>query len=207
VKISFLRTGKVAERYREEVPFVRFHGTCDDILEQAKFDSRISYTIIAASHLMSTPLVYQAKDLREKGRWVTASYGMGINYVSPNDVCDCALVVLLDRKKHRNKVYNLTGGCPIKDSDICKLLMVHYGKPIDHVQLGYHHFKKEVKGRGLPDWLVKDMAEFERMKASGVDEYVSSYTKDVEELTGRKPETFKDYLTNKSCMRPGLTFP
>jgi hypothetical protein len=65
IKVSFLRKGKAGERYRQNVPFVNFHGTCDDILQQTKNDSRISHTIICTSHLMSTPLPHQGDLLRQ----------------------------------------------------------------------------------------------------------------------------------------------
>jgi uncharacterized protein YbjT (DUF2867 family) len=206
IKLSFLRKGDAGERYRETVPFVNFHGTCDDILQQAKSDSRISYTILCTSHLMSTPLLHQGDLLRDECKFITASYGMGVNYISPNDVADAAMVVLLDRKKHRNTVYELTGPGPTTDGEVAKLLTEHYGKDIEHVQLGYHDYKRNDKERGLPDWLIRDHAAFEKMKASGVDELASSYTDQLEKLTGKKPETFKEYLSNKECMRPGLKF-
>ena len=52
IKLSFLSHSAAGDQYRANVPFVRFHGTCDDILEQAKNDSRISYTILACSHMV-----------------------------------------------------------------------------------------------------------------------------------------------------------
>jgi NAD(P)H dehydrogenase (quinone) len=214
VKLSFLRpthafqgVAETARQYRQNVPFVAFHGTCDDILEQAKGDSRISFTILCTSHLMSTPLLHQGKILKEEHKFITASYGMGVNYVSPNDVADAAVVVLLNQKPHRNKVYNLTGAKPIRDSDVVLVLEEFSDKPIQHVEMGFHAYAADVKNRGLPDWQVRDSAAFERMKASGIDEDRSSYTRDLETLTGHKPETFREYLSNKSCMRPGLTFP
>lgn len=53
-------------------------------LEQAPKTSKISYTILSTSHLMSTPLLHQGKLLKEEGKFVVASYGMGVNYCSPN---------------------------------------------------------------------------------------------------------------------------
>jgi len=140
----------------------------------------------------------------------TLLYNQLINYsmqVSPNDVADAAVVVILNNKPHRNTVYNLTGPGPITDETVAKLLTQHYGTTIEHVELGYHAYKENARKRGLPEWQVKDAAAFERMKASGIDEVSASYTKDVEKITGMKPETFADYLNNKSCMRPGMTFP
>jgi uncharacterized protein YbjT (DUF2867 family) len=132
---------------------------------------------------------------------------MGVSYVSPNDVVDAAVVVLLNQKPHRNKVYNMTGAKPIRDSDVAKLLTEAFGTEIKHIQLGYHEYAKMVKETGLPDWQVRDSAALERIKASGIDEDHNSYTRDLEQITGKHPESFKDYLANKSCMRPGLTFP
>lgn len=206
IKISFLHN-KAGMVYREKVPFVQFHCTCDDLLEQAPSNSRISYTILCASHLMTTPLLHQGDLLRKEHKFVTASYGMGVNYVSPNDVADAAVVVLLNRKEHRNKAYNLTGPAPITDAEVAKLLSKAYGTDIEHVSLGYHDYVKSVKARGLPTWLVKDSATFEKIKASGIDELKESYSKDLELLIGRKPETFEGYLDNKESMRPGIKFP
>lgn len=207
VKISFFGAGDVKNPYRKNVPFVKFHGSCDDILEQAGSDSRISFTILCASHLMATPLLHQGKNLKEEHQFITASYGMGVNYISPNDVADAAMVVLLDLKPHKDKIYNLSGPYPITDRAVAKLLSEFYETPIEHIALGYHDYEKSVKQRGVPAWLVKDSAALEKMKASGIDELPSSYTKDLEKLLGRKPETFREYIGNKSAMRPGLKFP
>jgi uncharacterized protein YbjT (DUF2867 family) len=206
VKISFLRNHAGYE-YRKNVAFVKFHASCDDYVEQAPLSSRISYTILCTSHIMATPLLAQGKNLADEHRYVTGSYGMGVNYVSPNDVADAAVVVLLNQSTHRNKVYNLTGPGPIMDSDVAKLLSKAYGHEIKHIELGYHDYKKDIKSRGLPDWLVRDSAEMEKMKSTGIDEFTSSYTNDIVKLLGKKPETFAEYLANKNSQRPGRTFP
>jgi NAD(P)H dehydrogenase (quinone) len=150
---------------------------------------------------MSAPLLYHGDLLRQQHKCITASYGMGVNYMSPNDVADAAMVVLLDRKRHRNTIYQITVSCPTIDADVAKLLTEHYGTDIKHIELGYHDYKNDIKERRLPDWLVRDSAAF------GVDELASSYTDDFEKLIGKKPETFKDYLAHKECIRPGLKFP
>mmetsp|Transcript_20431 Transcript_20431/g.47467 ORF Transcript_20431/g.47467 Transcript_20431/m.47467 type:complete len:244 (+) Transcript_20431:487-1218(+) len=214
VKLSFLRpthdfkgVAEIARMYRDNVPFVSFHGTCDDLLEQAKTNSRISYTIICASHFMATPLLSQGDLLKKDHKFISASYGMGVNYVSPNDVADACVVVLLNQKPHRNKVYNITGPGPTKDKDIAKILSKRYGTEIEFIEMGYHEYAKDIKKRGLPKWLIRDSASMERMKAHGMDELKESYTEDYHNITGHQPETFEDYLEHTSTMRPGLTFP
>jgi uncharacterized protein YbjT (DUF2867 family) len=199
VKISFFHAGVRGDPYRE-VPFVKFHGTCDDLVENSVFDSRLSYTILCTSHLMSTPLVQQGPRLRDEHKYITASYGMGVNYVSPNDVADAALVCLLDLKKHRNKTYTITGPGPIFDKHVAELFSKFFGTNIEHIEMGYHDFKAFMKKTDLPSWLVRDSAAMERIKASGADEKPDAYTNDFEMITHKKPETFKHYLDHKESM-------
>ena len=101
VKVSFYynpmfgddATEKAYRLMIREVPFVNRHHVCDDMLR----NSGLSFTILCASHLMSNPLVYQGQNLR-KGNEVCfygASNGRGVNYVSPNDVAEVAVRVLL----------------------------------------------------------------------------------------------------------------
>ena len=187
--------------------FVAFHGTCDDLLEQAKSDSRISYTILCTSHLVCSPMIFQGDILRKEKKFVTASYGMGVNYVSPNDVADAAVVVLLNQKPYRNKVFNLTGPGPIKDAEIVAALSKRYGMEIEHIELGYHDYKATVEKRGLPPFMSRDAAAFERMKAMGIDENLDSYTNDLKNIIGKEPESIEDYLEHTGAMRPGMTFP
>jgi dTDP-4-dehydrorhamnose reductase len=153
-----LRKGEAGERYRQNVPFVNFHESCDVILQQAKNVSRISYIIICTSHFMSTPLLYQGDLLRQQHKFITASYGMAVNYVSSNDVADAVMSVLLDRKKHRNTIYQITRSGPTIDANVAELLTEHYGTDIEHIELGYHDYKNDVKERRLPDWLVRPLA-------------------------------------------------
>jgi NAD(P)H dehydrogenase (quinone) len=121
---------------------------------------------------MSTPLLHQGDLLRQQHKFITASYRMGVNYVSPNDVADPAIVVLSDRKKHRNVIYQITGPGPgpTIDADVANLFMNHYGTDIKHIELGYHDCKNDVVERGLPDWSVRDSASF------GFDERTSFHT-------------------------------
>ena len=126
--------------------------------------------------------------------------------VSPNDVADAAVVVLLNQKPYRNKVFNLTGPGPIKDSEIVAALSKRYGMEIEHVELGYHDYKATVEKRGLPHFMSRDAAAFERMKAMGIDENLDSYTSDLKKIIGKEPEGIEGYLEHTSAMRPGMKF-
>lgn len=155
---------------------------------------------------MTTPLLTQGDYLNTEHKYVTASYGMGVDYVSPNDVADAAMVVLLNLKDHRNKVYNLTNVEPTTDRQVAAALSKAYGTKIQHIELGYHDYVEHLKTRKIPAWLAKDAAAFEKMKASGIDEDPHNYYSDMVKLVGRKPESFSAYLKNKASQRPGRKF-
>lgn len=194
VKASFLRTD--GDAYQQRVPYVRFQRACDEVLENPSLtDSRMTYTILAASHLMSTPIIYQVYDKK----FVTASYAMGVDYISPNDVAQVGVVALMNRKKHRNKVYNLSGYM-YTDEDMASWLSDLYGEKIEHVPIGFHQMEKDLKKRGMSDSLVTDLAKMEQVKATGEDEKASNYFKDLQDVTGHKAEKFKEYLDNKDAM-------
>lgn len=80
----------------ESVPMVQIHGWCDHRL----IKSNLNYTILFASHLMSNPLRYQGETIKKEHKFYGASGGKGVNYVSPNDVAEAAVVTLLKPKEH-----------------------------------------------------------------------------------------------------------
>lgn len=213
VKTSFYSVKDRGITYEGVLPYAQFQHACDKELEKPPStmvgdlklppisEGVMKHTLLRTCHLMSTPMIYQGPVLREEGKYVTASYAMGVNYISPNDVARAAIVALMDHKKHKNKVYNLTGAKPIKDADVCKLLSDFHGKDLEHVPLGYHEMENALRERKLSDFLVQDLAMAEQIKASGVEEKVAAYSKDLEiVLGGAKPETFEEYLAFKDAM-------
>ena len=200
VKMSFYHANKPADEL-QEVPLVKLHGECDKKLMQ----SGIAYTIVAASHLMSNPLVYQIKNLQDDktpAKLYGASAGRAVNYVSPNDVAETAVRALLAPKDHVDKVYSLTGPVPIKEDEVAALLGKFMNKPVMYVDQPIEFFEMEEKRSGDPSWLVEDLVSLEKMKASGHEGYISFLSTDFENICGHKAETFEDYLANIDTMSP-----
>lgn len=202
VKLSFYHARRCGDAF-QDVPFVKAHGECDEMLAK----SGLSYTILAASHFMSNPLVYQSKELRANHKPAAAmfgaSHGKGVNYVSPNDVAEAAVRVLLEPKPHFNKEYTLTGPYAVTDSLVSSLLSKHLNKPILFVDQPFRTFEECEKVGGDPEWLVKDLVAFERIKASGSEEQLSFVTHDFETVCGHKSESYEAYLMHKDTMSPG----
>lgn len=163
---------------------IKIHQYCDERLVKSKLD----YTILFASHLMSNPLRYQSDQIRTENKFYGASGGRGVNYVSPNDVAEAAVKALLEPKYHTS--YNLTGGKVIKDEDVAKLISIQEKRNIEFVDL-------------LPTEMVDpNFMALEHVKASGVEEKLSFLSKDFVKLCGHEQETYSEYLQNKEAMSP-----
>jgi uncharacterized protein YbjT (DUF2867 family) len=200
VKLSFYHA-RVSEDVFQEVPFVKAHGDCDDMLA----NSGLSYTVLAASHFMSNPFLYQDKEIRADQKPAAlygASHGKGVNYVSPNDVAEVAVRVLLEPKIHYHKEYTLTGPYAVSDQVVSALLSKHLNKPIMYVDQPLHTFADIEKAHGEPEWFVKDLVAFEKIKSSGVEEHLSFISNDIEKVCGHKAETYEDYLGHTEYMTP-----
>lgn len=200
VKLSFYHA-RASEDVFADVPLVRAHGDCDEMLMK----SGIPYTILSATHFMSNPFVFQSASLRsdlKPAPLFGASGNKGVNYVSPNDVAEISVSTLLDPKAHTNKEYSVTGPEAIKDQEVASLLSKYLNKPIMYAEQPLHTFEDQEKRAGDPEWLIKDLVALEKIKASGAEEDASFVSKDFEAIVGHKGETFQDYLKNTQTMTP-----
>jgi NAD(P)H dehydrogenase (quinone) len=227
VKLSFYHAdhARVPGDAFEKVPLVRHHADCDEMLiKTVKPDVEInpllggdmdvaidfshpnmSYTILYATHFMSHPFTFQGKELHNSENVSTlygASMNRGVNYVSPNDVAEVAVRVLLEPCAHYDKKYTLTGPEPITDLEISDLLSKYLKKPVVYVDQPIEEFSTEIKLGGYPQWMVADLVAMEKIKASGTEESIAFLSGDIETICGHPPESFEDYLRMTDMMTP-----
>jgi uncharacterized protein YbjT (DUF2867 family) len=198
VKFSFYHARVSGDPF-QNVPLVKDHGDCDEML----IKSGLAYTILAASHLMSNPLIFQGRELRASQKPAVlygASAGKPVNYVSPNDIAECAVRVILEPLAHHHKEYCLTGSIGIKEQEVCQLLSDHLKKPIMYVDQPLHTFKEGERMSGDPEWMVEDLCTLEMVKASGYEANRGFPTKDIENICEHEPETFAMYLRSTETM-------
>jgi NAD(P)H dehydrogenase (quinone) len=198
VKFSFYHARMSRDPFHN-VPLVKAHGDCDEKL----IKSGLTFTILGASHLMSNPLVFQGNELRAKQKPAIlygASANKLVNYVSPNDVAECAVRVILEPHSHHNQEYNLTGSIGIAEQEMCQLLSDHLKKPIMYVDQPLHTFQEGERMSGNPNWIVEDIAMLEMVKASGYEADPAFPTMDIKEICGHEPETYAMYLRSTETM-------
>jgi uncharacterized protein YbjT (DUF2867 family) len=198
VKLSFFHARTSGEMF-QDVPLIRAHGDCDEMLSK----SGIDYTIIAATHFMSNPFVFQGDNLRsdlKPAPFYGSSADKGVNYVSPNDVAEVAVHALMEPKAHINKEYSITGPEAIKDQAVASLLSDYLEKPIMYVDQPPHTFEDTEKVAGDPEWLVTDLVALEKIKSSGTEEDIAFTSLDFGSICGHEGEKFSDYLAHTRTM-------
>jgi uncharacterized protein YbjT (DUF2867 family) len=168
------------------IPMIKIHGWCDERLVK----SRLNYTILFATHLMSNPLRYQSEQIRKEGKFYGASGGRGVNYISPNDCAEAVVVTLLHPKDHYHQGYTLTGSKAITDEHVAELISKAENKPVTFVDT-------------LPtEGVDPDFMGLEHVKATGAEEDVSFVSKDFVKLCGHEQEPYEAYIANKAAMSP-----
>ena len=166
------------------------------------------FTSQVGSHpvqVMSNPFTSQGKELHNSETQCTlygASKNRGVNYVSPNDVAEFIVRVLLAPHDHYDKEYTLTGPGPITDLEIADYLSKYLKKPVAHIDQPIEEFSDGIKRSGDPHWIVADLVAMEKIKALGTEEDIALVTKDFEKICGHAPESFEDYLTMTDAMTP-----
>ena len=183
------------------VPLVRMHRACDQRLMKLGHASSLHYTILFASHFMSNPAVYQGESLRRDHVFYGASHGQRVNYVSPNDVAEVSVRILLYPKTHYNVGYNLAGPEAITDGQVAQHLGAQLGlgeiKYID--QEDTESFLSRISD---PDWgPVQDVADLEQLKATGVEDKLPTRG-DIVKICGHTGQNFGEYLQAKQLMSP-----
>jgi uncharacterized protein YbjT (DUF2867 family) len=228
VKLSFYHARVPGDRF-QDVALVREHGHCDTLLiKTAKPESKpgasiapimgpdmadlgldisrpnFSYTILYASHFMSNPFTFYGHELRREDVKPAVFYGAhadrGVNYVSPNDVAEVAVRVLVAPRDHYNKEYTLTGPTHIKDQAVAELIGKYLSKPVMYVDQPLHEFASELKMGGDPKWMVDDLIALEKIKSTAIEEMPTFPTDDIEKICGHPAETFEEYLQRTDTM-------
>ena len=110
--------------------------------------------------------------------------------VARTDVA-AAAAALVAGSGHNGYVYQATGPASQTPAEIAATIGQVFGKKVEAVTVSQDQFNAALKGAGLPDFVVDAIGGIVAARASGLLDVV---THDIEYLTGRKAQTFADYL-------------
>lgn len=115
-----------------------------------------------------------------------------VSFIDARDIAAVAVQVLVNNidGKYNGKTYDITGPDALSYHDAVRILSEQVGKKISYVSVSEDDASNAMKEIGLNDWLIKTILEGYNNLRKG---YFSPITNVVEEITGRKPVSFKDF--------------
>jgi uncharacterized protein YbjT (DUF2867 family) len=173
----------------------RWHWTTEKQIEA----SGLGFTFLRPTLLMQQMCVY-APGIAATG---TYSAPMGTGEVPIVDARDVAAVAVraLTQDGHDRKIYDLTGPEAISHDAMADAIAHATGKPVAYVHLPPEYAKKQLLAGGMPRWLAEDMIV---LAASFREGYGAGVTHTVQEITGEKPRTFRQFAhDHASVFRDG----
>jgi nucleoside-diphosphate-sugar epimerase len=109
--------------------------------------------------------------------------------VSPNDVAEMAVRIMLEPKDHYRTGYTVTGPATITDNEVAELLTKKYAVPIAYEEAPLNKFSK-------------DHADLELIKSTGWEERTSFLSQDFEDVVGHEGQTYEQFLAATEMFSP-----
>ena len=208
VKLSFYLSHVNGLRH---IPFVKNHLHCDEILMRLimpdeEYLSQMSYTILSASHFMSNQTVNYGVELNgtdASKNMYSATKNRAANYISPNDIAEATVRVVLSPQDHYNRIYTLLGPELITCLGVTQYMSKFYGKKLHHTDVSFAKYRNILIEAGVAWWEVNERMAMQRVTASGLEENITwCMRNDFHQICCHRPESFAEYLTNIKSMTP-----
>lgn len=158
--------------------------------EQHLADSGVPWAVVRPNGFMQTLIVAMAATVRERGLIANPLGTAGISLVDCADVGAAAAVVLTD-PRHDGRHHVLTGPAAPTYAEIAAVIREETGVDVKVLDVTPEQAGDAARARGLSDWEAGHLTEMLAMFRTGASEYV---TTDVEELTGRRPRSVRDFV-------------
>lgn len=168
----------------------RWHKESEEKLKA----SGIAWTILRPGGFVSNTLRW-AEMIKAQGA-VFHSTGEGKSTpIDPRDIAAVA-VKALTAPGHEGKVYELSGPEPLTTAEMVQKISALIGKPIRCVEAPDAAARQGMLHSGMPQIMVDAVMELNELLRSGYGEKVSP---GVEQILGRKPRTFDEWLRDNAA--------
>jgi uncharacterized protein YbjT (DUF2867 family) len=119
-----------------------------------------------------------------------------VSFVDARDIAAVAVQALTrNGSRHMNQIYDITGEKALSFTQAAEVISKAVGREISYIDITDEEARKGMKEMGMENWLIDATMEgFYSIRA----DYASRTTTAVEQIIGRKPISFsqfvKDYL-------------
>ena len=165
--------------------------------EQALAASQIPNWTVLRNHWYFENLFGSLPSALASGNWYSAADGKGTADISRDDLAFAAATVLASNSTGRRS-YTLSGPEALTCVGMAKELSAMLGKPLNVVPVPLEALVQGMVSAGLPEPSARVYASFDANTAAG---RVAEVTNDFREITGKAPQSFRDWLAeNKAAL-------
>ena len=175
--------------------------------EQALRESGLTWTALRNSQYADAMIEAAAPVALSLGRWQAATGSGRIPLVTRAD-CIAAAAAALLAPGTENRIFNITGPDGLTYREVAAILADNAGKPIRWVDCTADEAYAEFDAMGVPRSAIPDQSvegipwssdDMVSMQVGIADGWFDVESNDVELLTGRRPQSFRDYARQRSA--------
>ena len=158
--------------------------------EQIVIDSRLRWTVVRSSWFMQNFSEFFFLDNILAGHFVVPEHKALEPFVDLDDLADVVAETLTD-DKHNGKIYELTGPELLSFKDASHMISEAINRPVIYEEASMDGYAKILRDYQVPEdiiWLMQHLF------AEELDGRNESITHDIENVIGRKPTTFSEYV-------------
>jgi uncharacterized protein YbjT (DUF2867 family) len=128
-----------------------------------------------------------------------------VSSVDTRDIAAIAAKILAsDIEDYKNKIYSITGPEALSCYDIARIFSEVLKVDVEYVNVSDEEAFNEMKRMGMSDILIEYILELSKMIKQEFASYISS---SVEEITGKKPISFRQFVEDyKDEFKSNMTF-
>jgi uncharacterized protein YbjT (DUF2867 family) len=170
----------------------RWHREIEEYIAQ----SGIPFTFLRPSSFMQNLVNYNSKTIKEANTFYLSTGNGKVGYIDSRDIASVG-VELLTGHGHEGMAYDLTGPEALSADELAAIISEVTGKPVNYTDVPEESTREAMKTENVPGWMIDAMLELHHSYKSGKGDYI---TNTVEELIGRKPHTFRQFVQDyKEC--------
>jgi len=166
------------------IPFAPDHYETEQVLEH----SGLGYTILRNNWYLES-VHYWLPQVQASGLWYTAAGDGRVAYVARDDAALAAAAVLTGEARSRR--YDVSGPQALSTADIAAVIQEVFGKTIQRVPVSDQQLAGGLAAAGLPPPFVELLVAMDANTRAGKVDVLSD---SVERLTGRKPQSLREFL-------------
>ncbi|QKK23180.1 SDR family oxidoreductase [Rhizobium hidalgonense] len=151
--------------------------------------SGIAYTIFRNAWYHDNYLHGMPHNL-QGGKWYSATGDGKVSTIARDD-CALAIAAALASRTSESATYTLTGTASLNNRQIAAIVSEAAGKPLDVINVNDEQLGQGIRGAGLPGFVADMLVSADaNIRAGKFDIVTGDFTK----LTGKQPQTLKDFF-------------